>query len=259
MPRLFHLADDGQADHVARGQLAARIVVGHEAVAVAIDQPRPFAARGLADQAAAAAGDVEHRGMELHELHVAQLGPGAIGHGHAVAGGHLGIGRFAVELARPAGGQDRLLGPDHRLAVPAVPHQRAAADAVVRQQIEREGVLPDVDVGRLLRRGRSSTRMTSLPVASPRAWTMRSWPCPPSRPSASRPPAWSNCVPQSISSPMRCGASRTTRSTTAAIAERAAGLERVGHVVLEAVVGIEHAGDAALGVVAVRLLDACPW
>ena len=156
VPRLLHLADDGQADHVARGQLAARIVVGHEAVAVAIDQPGPFAAGGLADQAAAAAGDVEHRGMELHELHVAQLGPGAIGDGHAVAGGHLGIGRFAIELAGPAGGQNRLLGPDHRLAVPAVPHQGAAADAVERQQIEREGVLPDVDVGAIPPRGGSS-------------------------------------------------------------------------------------------------------
>ena len=31
------------------------------------------------------------------------------------------------------------------------------------------------------------------------------------------------------------------------IAERAAGLERVGHVVFEAVVRIDHAGDAALG------------
>ena len=149
VPRLLHLADDGQADHVAGRQFGAGIVIGHEAVAVAVDQPGPFAARGLADQAAAAAGDVQHRGMELHELHVAQLGPGAIGHGHAVAGGHLGIGRFAIELARPAGGQDRLLGPDHGLAVPAVPHQRAAADAVQRQQIEREGVLPDLDVARL--------------------------------------------------------------------------------------------------------------
>ena len=35
-------------------------------------------------------------------------------------------------------------------------------------------------------------------------------------PSANRSPAWSNCVPQSINSPMRCGASRMTRSTTSA-------------------------------------------
>ena len=75
MPRLLHLADDGKADHVAGGKLGAGIVVGHETMAVAIDQVRAFAAGGLADQAAAAAGDVQDRGVELHELDVAQLGP----------------------------------------------------------------------------------------------------------------------------------------------------------------------------------------
>ena len=65
--------------------------------------------------------------MELHELHVAQLGAGAIGDGQAVAGGHFGIGRFAIDLARAAGAEDRLLGPDQRLAVLGVPDQRAAA------------------------------------------------------------------------------------------------------------------------------------
>ena len=40
------------------------------------------------------------------------------------------------------------------------------------------------------------------------------------------------------------------------IAERAAGLERVGHVVLEAVFRIDHAGDAALGIGAVGVLQA---
>ena len=150
VPGLFHLADDGQADHVARGQLAAGIVVGHETVSVAVDQPGPFAPHGLADQAAAAAGDVQHRGMELHELHVAQLGAGAIGHGHAVAGGPVGIGRLAIELPGPAGGQNRLLGPDQGFAVLRVPDQRPAAGAVVGQQVEREGVFPDVDVGGIL-------------------------------------------------------------------------------------------------------------
>ena len=97
--------------------------------------------------------------------------------------------------------------------------------------------------------------MTSLPVASPRAWTMRSWLWPPSRPRARWPPAWSNCVPQSTSSAMRCGASRTTLLDHGRIAQRAAGLKRVGHVVLEAVVRVEHGGDAPLGVGAVRLAD----
>ena len=127
VPRLLHLRDDRLADHVARGQLAARIVLGHEAMAVAIDQPGPFAAHRLGDQAAAAAGDVQHGGMELHELHVAQFGAGAIGDRQAVAGGHRGIGRFAIDLPGAAGAQNRLLGPDQRLAVLGVPHQRAAA------------------------------------------------------------------------------------------------------------------------------------
>ena len=50
VPGLLHLADDGQADHVARGQFAAGVVVGHEAVAVAVHQPGPFPPGGLADQ-----------------------------------------------------------------------------------------------------------------------------------------------------------------------------------------------------------------
>ena len=61
VPRLFHLGDDRLADDVARGELAARVVVGHEAVAGRVDEPRPFAAHRFGDQAAAAAGDVEHR------------------------------------------------------------------------------------------------------------------------------------------------------------------------------------------------------
>ena len=41
-----------------------------------------------------------------------------------------------------------------------------------------------------------------------------------------------------------------------AIAQRAAGRERVGDVVLEAVLRVQHAGDAPLGIVAVGLLQA---
>ena len=57
-----------------------------------------------------------------------------------------GIGRLAIDLPGPAGAENRLLGPDERLAVLGIPDQRAAADAVVREQIERKGVLPGVDV-----------------------------------------------------------------------------------------------------------------
>ena len=46
-----------------------------------------------------------------------------------------------------------------------------------------------------------------------------------------------------------------TISTTSRVAQRAAGDERVVNVLLEAVVRVHHAGDAALGIAAVRLLD----
>ena len=106
----------------SRGASSARgSTVEHEAVAVLVAQVRPFAADRLADQEAARAGDVEHRRVELHELHVAQLGPGAVGRGHAVAGGDRRVGRLAVDHAGAAGGQDRLLGPDQQLALPGPP------------------------------------------------------------------------------------------------------------------------------------------
>ena len=93
--------------------------------------------------------------MELHELHVAQLGPGAIGGRHAVAGGHGGIGRFAIDHAGAAAGQDRLLGPDQHLAAGRGRYdQRADAAAFVGQQIEREGIVPEGDVRRVAWRGR---------------------------------------------------------------------------------------------------------
>ena len=63
------------------------------------------------------------------------------------------------------------------------------------------------------------------------------------------------CVPQAISSPIRSAASRTTMLDDVPVAQRPAGDERVGDVVLEAVVGDEHAGDAALGVGAVGLVQ----
>src|SRR6185369_13175317 len=47
----FHLGDDRLANDVARGELAALIVVGHEAMAVGVDEPCTFAAHGFGDQA----------------------------------------------------------------------------------------------------------------------------------------------------------------------------------------------------------------
>ena len=97
-------------------------------------------------------------------------------------------------------------------------------------------------------------RMTSKPVASPRAWTMRRWLWPPSRVRASWPSSSSKCVPQSDQVVDLAGRLADHHLDDVAVAQAGAGRERVLDVVLEAVLGREHAGDAALGVGAVALL-----
>ena len=95
--------------------------------------------------------------------------------------------------------------------------------------------------------------MISLPVASPSAWTMRSWLCPPSRPERQsaadvvelRAPVDQFADPQ--------GGLAHHVLDHRRIAERAAGFERVGHVVLDAVVRLDHGGHPALSVVAIGL------
>lgn len=76
-----------------------------------VDQSTAFAANRLGDQAATAACDVQHRGMELNELHVAQLGSRAKGDRVSVARCDRWIGRFAVDLPDTACAENRLLRP----------------------------------------------------------------------------------------------------------------------------------------------------
>src|SRR5262245_9878098 len=85
--------------------------------------------------------------MELHELHVAQFGARTKCNRQAVAGGHLGIGGLAIDLSGAARAKNGLLGPNQCLAKSFAPHERAGAAPLVGEQIEREGVLPGLDVG----------------------------------------------------------------------------------------------------------------
>ena len=66
-----------------------------------------FAAHRLADQKGLGLGMIEAGGMELDELHVGDRRAGALGHGHAVAGGDVRIGGVEIDLAAAAGGQQR--------------------------------------------------------------------------------------------------------------------------------------------------------
>ena len=189
--------------------------------------------------------------MELHELHVAQLGAGAVGGGHAVAGGHRRVGRLAVDHAgarRRRGSSawprraDRPRRPPRR-PINGRPTQRPSC--VSRSIVKVSSQMVTFGASRAWA---MMARMTSWPVASPRAWTMRRWLWPPSRVRARWPSSRSKCVPQRIEVVDRLRGVADDQLDDGAVAQAGAGGERVLDVVLEAILGGEHAGDAALGV-----------
>ena len=65
----------------------------------------PFAAYRLGDQERLGQRVEEGGGVELHEFHVGDGGPGPVGHGDAVAGGHVRVAGVQVDLAGAAAGQ----------------------------------------------------------------------------------------------------------------------------------------------------------
>ncbi len=120
-----------------------------------VDEEGALAAHGLGDErllAARALAEPEHRRVELHELEVGQLGPGAQRSGHAVAGRDGRVGRRRVDLAESARGQHdgaRVGRPDAVDLALADDVQGHAADPRVRvgEQVDDEGVLDDLDAG----------------------------------------------------------------------------------------------------------------
>jgi hypothetical protein len=101
--RALELGVDGPGHHIPRGQLGALVVVGHEPRTRGL-QPElaALAAQGLADQERFGVGVIQAGRVELHELHVRHRCPRPVGAGHAVAGGHVRVGRVQVDLADAA-------------------------------------------------------------------------------------------------------------------------------------------------------------
>ena len=100
----------------------------------------------------------------------------------------------------------------------------------------------------------ATARMISLPVASPKAWAMRSRPWPPSRPRASWPSTSSNLVPQAdqLADPLRAPRRPRARRLRGSHSEPPA-VSVSATWSSQRSVGPDGAGDAALGVAAVGL------
>lgn len=125
----------------------------HEPRAVGVDQVRALAPDRLGDQRLLALGvgaEEEDGRVELDELQVGDLGPGAQGERHAVAGGDGRVGGGREDLAHAAGGEDHGGGVDGADAVvPPLAHdvQGDAGGAAfgVGEEVEDEGVLDGAD------------------------------------------------------------------------------------------------------------------
>ena len=164
----LHLVVDGARHDVTRGEVGLRVVLLHERGAVLEAQHAALAAQGLADEKALGLRVVEHRRMELVELHVRDLGARAVGHRDAVARRDVGVRRVQVHLARAAGGQHGLAREQrqHR-ARPRVEHVGArthVGPAELRQRDEVHGhvVLEEPDAR--VRCGSVEERSLDLPA-----------------------------------------------------------------------------------------------
>lgn len=242
----FHLAGNGQADNVTRSEFQAVVEIGHEADAADVAEVRAFAADRLGDEVPGTAGDVQHGGVKLHELHVAELRPGPEGNGVAVAGGDGGVGGLAEDLARSAGGQDGLLGPHEGFAVLGIPHQCPAALAVDGEQVDDERPFPKGKVGLIagslnegphdlfaggIAQGVGDAAVTVPPFLTQRQFAVD---------------GIELCSPVDQFADA-VGGIMNHAVDDVGIAQPFAGVEGVGDVVGEVVDGIEHAGDASLG------------
>ena len=190
----------------SRGASSARgSIVRHEAVAVLVAEVGPLAADRLADEVPARAGDVEHGRVELHELHVAQLGPGAVGGGHAVAGGDGRVGRLAVDHAA----RRRWPGSVCLAQTSSLPRRGRQTSAptqrpswVSRSRVKVSSQSGDVrrpagavdDGPHHLVAGGVAQGVDDPAVAVAALAVRASWPS-----------SWSNCVPQPIRSLICCG------------------------------------------------------
>ena len=152
----LHLGVDGAGHDVARRQGTARVVLLHERTPLPVHQHRALAPHGLGDEEALGVRMVKAGGMELDELHVLDLRPGAPRERDAVARRRIRVTRIEVHLAAAARGENRVRGADGvnllRLRVQDIrPHALVrrllhAQTARRGDEVDHRGVLKDLDL-----------------------------------------------------------------------------------------------------------------
>ncbi len=232
---LVHPPGDRLGDDVARREVGELVLALHEPVALEVDEEGALAADRLADQRLLAAGvgaEVHHRRVELHELQVAQHRAGAQRQRHAVAGRDRRVGGLREDLAEPARGEYD--GPAaHRpdaVALALAHHVQGdpGDPAVLReQQVDGQGVLDDLDVGRGVdRRDQRALDLRAGGVAAGVRDPVAVVAALAGQREHARPGEWSKLAPSAISSRTASGPS-LTRTRTAAGSQAPAPATRV--------------------------------
>lgn len=139
----FGLAHHRRGNDVARCKIAPAVVACHEGVAVAVDEAPAFAADGFRHEETRGARHVQHGGMELDELEIADARAGAPRQREAVAAGDVRIGGFLKDLTGAACGQQHRTRVDVDRAPVIEPDVDAAAVAALDVQARGQGVIQD--------------------------------------------------------------------------------------------------------------------
>ena len=137
---VLHLFENTARHDVARRELGHRVIARHEALALAAPEQRACAAHGLGNQEVRAAIERERRRMELHELHVHDLGPRAERQRDAAARRALGIRRLAVEAPDAARREHRRGRAQHDFFA-IEQRDRTKAAPVLHEEIDDIAVL----------------------------------------------------------------------------------------------------------------------
>ena len=151
---LVHLADDGARHNVARRKFSSLMVARHKAFQHNVAQLRALTPQRFRKQEARRSLDKQRGGMKLHKFHVADEGAGAVGHGHAVATGHGGIGGFLVDVPQPARGEQYGAGASaSRRGSFLVQVSDSQDGAILNQQFGCKGARIQLNRGERLRLG----------------------------------------------------------------------------------------------------------
>src|SRR5712692_4608147 len=213
--RAVHLRDNGAGHDVPRRQFLRLVIALHKAFQVDVAENTPLAAKRFRKQKTRRALDGQGRRMKLNKLEIGENRAGLVGDGQSIAGGHIGIGGLAVNMAQTTGGEQNGAGVDVLDIPGGFIEETQTGDASFLNQ-KLGGEYEGANTNGLFGLGAGPI---SRPVESPWAWRIRERLCAASRVKASFVPARSNCVPHSINCWIYAGPS-STNVFTASVRQR---------------------------------------